>query len=429
MEALTLADVWDLAPCAGPPPRKDGMVKSPFRSEERTGSFSVTLGQTRFVDFGDPTCKGGVWQFVAFCHPDWPKREIARVLVERAGLEWSEGGREMSAKERKEWRARQEAEKTEARERIYRNRRKEEAPPGAVRPEAVREWPGAVRERFEEGLSHLWAHPEKMARQAKKREWPLEWVEWLVGAGQMSFPLQSGFDGGEENARRMVAFPVQFPRMVGGRLDLVTVGYHQKTFWPARGEFPERKGWEFCPNYPRKAWSRFQNAMRDHSGKLGLEEPGTPVIRPYPFLLGNPSVMELLILTEGQWDAAAIYGAMGAFVDVWDTPVVVAGVRGASGDGPMFAALEPWIKRSRPQVWVLADNDRAGARWYRPKTEPGKIPPLTMVDRLRAISSGVKVSLLKRARGGKDFDDYYRAKRPQPEQILQWIKKLELLTR
>jgi hypothetical protein len=426
LASLTLADVWELAPMAGPAPLKDGVVKSPFRPGERTGSFSVTLGMTRFVDFGDRQTKGGVWQFVKFARPDWEKRDIAKYLVEAAGLEWRDkAGAPMGAADRVALRQKRQAEAAEARERVYRDRRREAvAVPEAV--EAVA-WPRFVAERYGEGNAHFWAHPPKMEALAAKRGWPVEWVHYLVEAGLLSYPLESGLDEGGTKSRRHVAFRVDFPAVEAGRLELVPVGYHQKTFWPATEARPERRGWEFVPHVPRNAWSGFQRQLVELGRSRGVEGPGSPVIRPFPFLLGNPSHMELLIITEGQWDAASICGAMGGFWDTFNLPIVVAGVRGVSGDGRLFESLGPWLRKSKPKIWVLADNDRAARRWYVPREEPGKIPGVTMVERLRGLGASVKVSLLKDGRGGKDFNDYYKERRPGTGDVLRWMEKLGVL--
>lgn len=423
---LNLADVWDLAPHAGPPPTKDGAgIKSPFR-EERTGSFSVGKNLKRFVDFGQPELKGGVWQFVQFCFPDLDRKGVAKILVERAGLEWDEvvSRKAPTPKELAAWRAKRRQEAAAAREKAYRDRKIETAVT-PVPEKQVEPWPSFVQDRFSEGVEFFKKNPKTLERLAKWRGWPIEWLQAAIKKKLVAYPWEPNFDGGEKYARRGVAFPVIWPQLKNGNCSLVETGYHQRTYFPPWNGKPERRGWVFVPN-SRGGRSDFAKKIEAVARNRGIGK-GETMVAPAPFLLGDLASMKLLVVTEGQWDAIALWGAIGGFSEDFSFPIAVCGVRGVSGDAVFLSAIGPWIRRQKPIVWVLADNDRAGKRWYRPTGEPGKLPPVSLVEKLRSLAPKVKVSILRDEAGGKDFDDYYRERKPSKDAVLNWMHKLEVL--
>lgn len=185
-----------------------------------------------------------------------------------------------------------------------------------------------------------------------------------------------------------------------GNLTFEAVGYHQRWYHAATG----RKMWSYKPK--------------------GVEA--------YPFFLGWRAEPDVVILTEGQWDAATVWGALGGWSDGYGAMdarrVAVAGLRGASGIEPALAALGPWLRRFRPRVMLLADADEAGTRWRSPVWKDRRKPrPVSLVERVAALvdPAPVRVAWLRdKARAGKDFNDWWRERRTSPGALMQWIERM-----
>jgi len=403
LQRLTLADVWDLAPVPSAPPTRDGLVCSPFR-EERTPSYSISRGLTRGKDFGSGEDAHGVWTFVKLCRPDWSKKEIANLLVERAGLQWPErsGGRPDLAKlkdERKERERRAAERMRRERERLL-----------SVEPLThFRPWSDAVRAAFNDRRPD----PAQIERLAERRGWPVEWPEALASFGMLAFPELPW------KAARYSALVVAAP---GG----VEVGYKQRVWGGADG--PD---WIYVPHVPREPRTPLQLAMADEALRLGIEH-GQPMVPPLPFVLGAPDDARVWALCEGEWDAISLYGALGGFEDSPGfPPVAVFGIRGAaSGQDAFLRAWVTLLRQVRPHVWLIADNDRAGASWggtVAAPAEPSGVPaPPTFAERIRHLlgaGPGVKISRVTTP-GCKDFNDVWKAVRPTQAQLVQSIQKL-----
>jgi len=141
----------------------------------------------------------------------------------------------------------------------------------------------------------------------------------------------------------------------------------------------------------------------------------------------------LVIITEGQWDALTVYGALGGLNIDGDgvEGVLCMGVRGIKGTAALLAAWGPWLRAVRPVVWLLPDNDTAktGAAWYPPgravERVAGKVyfsEQLTWAGARRVVVTPLRVGA-----GGKDFNDYFREAKPSLSAMWEWMGQLKLL--
>jgi len=388
MQALRLADVWELAPDGSEPPRRDGLRKSPFR-EDAKPSFSVFADGTRFKDQSTADA-GGVWVFVRLAKPEWSKADIARYLVERAGLEWEDAGQKTPEK-KSVWKRREEdrQHRRMAKEKQFRERKRFS---GWQAPE-VPAWPDCVRRRWEAGLQDLGSRPEQLAR---KRGWPIEWMDVLEGA-VLRWPALPWSE------KRFAAFLVQLP-------DGTPVGYHQQTWTQRAG-----KGWLFVPYVPSRPSGVFTRQLQAASVS----------IPPLPFVIGSPSA-SLWIIAEGQWDAITIYGALGGFEDAWDMDIAVFGLRGAeAGPSSFLAYYGERLRRQRPHVWLMPDNDEAGRRWDASEGETrGNVRPVSFVEEIQAATRRPRVPVTRvKPEYGKDFNDYWRAALPSRQRMMTTLER------
>lgn len=416
MERLTLADVWELAPDGSPAPERDGVRKSPFRDDAHP-SFSISDNLTAWKDFATGEKRQGVWNFVQASRPEWSKSQIAKYLIAAAGLEDQKRERKRSSsaatlrKEKAEQRR-------ELEEKIRRQRRERlqvtEGP-------ALMAWPECVE--------HHWAKGEpsqsQMTNLAERRGWPVEWVHALVDANQLRWPTLPW------NSKRFPAFIVA----LWSEKRLAPHGYHQR-IWTSDGG-PD---WLFVPYRPKQATTPLLKAIDAWTnGTAGS------VVTPLPFVVGNPSTAKLWIIAEGQWDAVTLYGAIGGFEDAFEMPICVFGIRGAgSGIQAFFAYYAALIRKTRPQFWLFPDNDPASYEWEyryhaagaRERAErAGKylkvseLPMPTFTERLRAlVGEATKIPVTRIPRSiGKDFNDYWKAKRPTRDQILRQVEALGVL--
>lgn len=472
-DRLTLADVWDLGPChdQDPCPVRTARVRSPLRPD-RKPSFSVFSQCRAFDDKSREGVKGGVWEFIRFARPELDEAGIARLLVERAGLHWpdrtlylpeqrraplpndgaqkpADGASEPAqsdvppapappptpdaaaqARLLKEERLASARRAREQAEREERRRREVRGGPG-VPAGPPRPWPQFVAERWAEG-----AAPEILDRYlpklAAKRGWPVEWGEMIGALGVIGFPVETRYDVLGAAAKRFVAFRVEVPSMRRpGEAVLGPVGYHQKFFNVTTME----SGWKFVPSMPRKRrewWSHFEEACAAEHEARGLE-PEAAMVPPLPFVVGQVVRPRLLVILEGQWDALTMYGALGnldpdgglALPDV-----AVMGVRGAKGTAVLLAHWGAWLRAVRPVVWLLPDADEAAKLWVPPARALERRPGVAYFSEQLSWAGAARVvatPLRPTAGVGKDFNDYYRAARPQPQAMWQWMETLKLL--
>lgn len=390
-EAFGVLDCWrDLI---GGEPKRLGGCRSPFR-EDRNPSFSVFRHRSGVLLCKDHSTDEifGAWEFVKRARPEWDSGQITDYFFEKSGVPRPKK-RELTPAEKRASRKDREREAAEARQRVYREREKA--------AEALREVDGSVRwsegERsaWNEGVETLGEDPKRRAALAEARGWPVEWVDALAEAGHVGVPM-------DWTGRRNVAFVVERPVMDrSGSLTFEQAGYHQR-WYDARSE---RKMWSYRPK--------------------GLEA--------YPFVLGwRVAGPEVCILTEGQWDACTLWGALGGWDD-YPGPldgrrVTVAGLRGASGIEPALAALGPWLRRHRPHVVLLADADKAGARW-RTVLKPGKerFAHVSLAERVARLvePSTVRLAYLRDKAGhGKDFNDWWKDRRACAHDVAAWLERM-----
>jgi len=121
----------------------------------------------------------------------------------------------------------------------------------------------------------------------------------------------------------------------------------------------------------------------------------------------------------------------------------VVGVRGASGVDTLLAYFGSWLERERPAVLVLADNDQAGRKWDTAEPMDATVPgsPLlpTFAEKLlrRPGQLASEPEWVPRARRvevrrvakihGKDFNDYWKARKPSPAAMMKWLREMDYL--
>lgn len=448
-QRLTLAEVWDLAPHGAnshPPANGHGVVRSPLR-EDRTPSFSIFEGGKAFDDKGRTGVKGGVWEFVEFCCPQMESKEVARLLVERAGLRWpakedfsaqaageaSEGDGAKAKRLREERLARKRAE--EAQQDHAEQKRRAERDGTSRHAAALPAWPDCVAARWAEGAAYRDADPVMAARLCTRRGWPAAWADMLGELDVLAFPYEPWCEPGVGRAKRMVAFKVEAPRVARGEAELVTVGYHQKFF----NVHADRSGWRFLPTSkrserPEASWSSYERAVIAAADARGAEA-GKAMVPPLPFVAGCLVRPRLVVILEGQWDALTMLGALGGLSMDVQGPADIAyfGIRGVNGTQAFVDYWGGWIREVRPLVWLLPDNDGAktGGQWFPPaRVAERKQGVVYLSERLSFMgASRVVVTPLRTdaGTGGKDFNDYFKAAQPDVAAMWRWMETLKLV--
>jgi hypothetical protein len=415
LERLTVFDLWSEAPFAGVVPARDGVYLDPFKqSVKNTPSFSISKDGKRWKDFADNRPASGVLGFAERCHPDLGKLELYRHLVGKAGLEWKESKAmpKKSAKEQREERLQAQRDTEAAMDsRAKQDQRARELPGRAA---AVAVAPEFIMARYVEGKAYFEdeAHCQRLA---DKRGWPLDWVTGFVSAGYISCPLLPWAK--EKRQARGLAFPMACPGRGYDSFDFV--GYHQLyTNWQEK-----RKAYVYLPYVPRgEAKNDFQRELRALADERGLL-PGDK-IAPLPMVLGDAESAQVAVIVEGQWDALTLWGALDGLAGQADD-VIVFGIRGAQGLGAFLDHWGAWFKSAQPRVWLMPDNDKAGAVWY-DRERLARQRDITFEERL--VHAGLHVARTLVPRNvGKDFNDLYKAKQPSAEALRTWIRRLELL--
>lgn len=369
-DTLTLADVWDMAPNPNgtPCPMRDGVVKSPFRIDQKGQSFSISKGIKVFKDHADESHKGGVWAFVALCRPEWGKREIARCLIERAGGD--PDAKDPNAKRQTfaEWKAKKEKATEDARTKWER----QQLTLDPIKEDHLQAAPQPVARRYELSLERA-ADAKWQAELGAERGWPIEWVAALVELGRMGCgpKLQPEFS--------------------------VEKYCHKKGVWGLcgiHGRWFNAEG--------RKMWSYRPMMKYDKAETVAL-----------PFVLGRVDA-PVWVIAEGQWDAATIYGMIGGFSEYPALQCAVFGIRGASGINVFMSHYQQMIRRIKPVIVLMPDADKAAKGWTEDHREhAGALPTWSFARRLREIFK-IEVKWMK-CTAHKDINDWWAAGTLTPE--------------
>ncbi len=420
------------------------MCSSPFRDDGKRESFSVFEDGKAWKDHGGGGAKGDVWLFVKRCWPNEDDKTTARRMIEISGITPTPrppagapvavavGAVDPRLAAAAKALAKKDLVK-EQEERVY-DARERDLRPRVARPAVV--WPPCVAERFNEGVTFLRGEPKRIEKLAVERGWPVEWAAELVERELVSYAWEPRAVPGQKFASRQKAFVVQTPRVVDeGGWQLEAVGFHQRWFAPARNGEEAQKGWRYVPARPdektREWWTPFQHALAEVAEARMGDKAGA-LVPALPFVLGDLRRPKLIVLLEGQWDAITFFGACGYFHDT--TPaegVAVFGIRGAQGADVFLAHWRAWLLEAKPRVWVIADNDAAGGAWREaPAAEAGLPRPPSLAEKLAAAECrSVVVSWLKPGAWGKDFNDYYRARRVAgadvgPDKMRAWMHRV-----
>lgn len=376
--------------------KEGGGQRSPFRNDKKAGSFLISKDRPWFEDFACSEHRGGHIKFVELSRPGWPKKECIEFIIRAAGMEpirQSAGAVKEMMKEKRQdaFRAAQ---------------KKMAALPKLSVPE-----PGPMSERIRRAWNDGQAAIiDQMDRLAESRGWPVEVMRSLVGANKTSY-ARLPWSNGKDNKRGW-AFLVEKPVFRGNECGLVPVGYHVRyEVWQDKQLV--RKPYVYVPYVPDpkrpdgtpKRLSDFQQFLL----KLNT------VIPAYPFVLGSLVDPRLVIITEGQYDAVSLSLAFG-WKAVPPPGVVVMGLRGVQSCDPLLAAYGGWLRRHKPFVWVIGDNDEAGRNLATRKNFDRIDSDPSFIDRLRAQGCTVAGRFYE-IDGCKDFNDIWRAHRPSLEQM------------
>jgi len=175
-------------------------------------------------------------------------------------------------------------------------------------------------------------------------------------------------------------------------------------------QYPQRSGWMeigfHMRHEPRRAGDR---AMWTYQ-PAGVGLPSVPLV------LGNFQESRLIVVTEGEWDAAT-FAAVAGWLDTdnsWPDAVAVIGVRGATGWRTFMEHWRPfWPKR--PRFLLIPDNDEAGRKWG-----------ADFAGALDRIS--VSVDLMAPKPGGpKDFNDLHRQQPFSPKGVYDLFERCNLV--
>lgn len=376
---VSIADVWDMAPNPNGSvcPRGDGVVKSPFRVDNKGASFSVTKGGMAFKDHAEPDCKGAAWQFIKLCNPEWTKREIARAMIERAGGDPDQkdpNGERPKKQTKTEWKAAKE----QAKELAVARWEREQCKLMVIDDKLLMPAPQPVARRYEKGLERA-AAGDFIEGLAAERVWPVDWAACLVEMGRLAAA----------------------PR--GGAMFAVEAYCHKKQDWQIVG-IHER----WIAEDGGKMWSYRPNAKWDKRETCAL-----------PFVLGNP-VSSVWIVAEGQWDAATIYGMLGGFDEFPAIEAFVVGIRGASGVNVFLSHYAKLLRSVRPAVVLFPDADGAAKGWTEDaRKHAGALPSWSFARKLREIFN-LDVAWLK-CPAHKDINDWWRYGSLTAEQLVSAI--------
>lgn len=388
---------------------KMGVQKSPFREDKKGESFSVFAKGFRYKDQARDEIKGGSWEMVKLCAAECGRsmsgKEIRDLLVELNGETPEKLTRGQVRREVKEKRGQLYKDAAAAREEL----------PELGRPEPP-EWSDEVRTRWEEGLTAIEPNLNKLG---ESRGWcfDFEVMRWLAEQNKTSAPLLPWSD--EKGNKRCWAWLVEKPvarRGSGGAaLDLVPVGYHARfRIFQKDGA---KKSWIYVPYIPvstrpdgsKKQLTDFQRLLQEQAVNIPA----------YPFVLGDLSGAKLVVILEGQFDAVTFALAFGWLQHGFPAGVAVFGLRGVQSQAAMLSAYGLWLRRHKPFVWIIGDNDEAGRNIDKrdPSNQIKREP--TFVDRLRAQGCTVRAELINHSRC-KDFNDVWQVADISPGDMQAW---------
>ena len=380
---------------------KVGAQKSPFREDKRP-SFSVYEkgGRQYYKDHAKDT-GGSAFDFIREANPAWSPAECWNFLFEEAGIANLDAENQNPRKKLSHAGYLAKLDREKEREEAKKLHQITEYTPADL-------WPARVAERYLAGPDRMEVNgPHDAGRTvASERGWPFNWVDDLATRLLISNPRLPW--AREDSTERGIAFRVDEPIQEGDRWSYQPVGYHQRWFDTRHGPV-----WTYVPHKPNKPRSEFQKSLNE----LGRTIPALP------FVVGPLADASLAIVTEGQWDAATVYYAMGG-----ETNAVVFGMRGAASVEVFLSAYKAWIKERAPTVLVIADNDATGRRWIAPEGKPNHHRNPTFCERLKAAgASKVIGTCVAEGDYGKDFNDLYRSKRPNPAEMTDWLDSLEVI--
>ncbi|VGO17594.1 hypothetical protein PDESU_06192 [Pontiella desulfatans] len=383
--------------------REGAGQKNPFRQDRKAGSFSVQ--RDYFKDHAHEDHKGGHIAFVQLARPGWSKKECIEFIIRTAGME-----------PEKQSAGRVKAVVQQKRHKLYRaQREKAEQLPSLCMTEPG-PWSVPVRERWTDGHEHLLAVADKLA---ESRGWKTNVLWKLAGLGKTSLPLLPWSDakGNKRGWGWLVEKPVMNPRSAGRALELVPVGYHTRyKVFPK--DAPPEKRWVYTPYVPAttnpqtgqpKRLSDFQQHLLAMKGKLPA----------YPFVLGNLDNPRLVVVLEGQFDAASFALAFGWLEHGFPPGVSVVGLRGVQSQSVFLSAYGMWLRKNKPFVWIIGDNDDAGRLLDKRDASNAIDVEPTFLDRLRAQGCTVRAELIG-YEGAKDFNDVWRMAPPSVSTMNKW---------
>jgi len=231
-----------------------------------------------------------------------------------------------------------------------------------VRHPAPAPW-SSVESVWEEGRLWLAGNQETKERMASWRGWPVSWIDALIEAGHLSCPVHEGGRG--------TAFRVLRP---AGE-EAVPVGFHFRK---------KDGGWRFVPKG----------------------------IKAHPFILGSLHSPHLII-TEGQWDAITLAGSAGWLDrhEAWPENVAVVGIRGANGTSAFMEAVASVIPKTKPEVFIIRDGDKAGDKW---RTD--------FAPQVKELAGSVRLFRLAEA---KDLNDSHRNQPITSEEVMAILGEIK----
>ena len=417
LDRLKVVDLWERFDPSSCPHRSEGVFSSPWPGEhqhsDRNHSFSILPGGQSWKNHASGEA-GSIWKFAQKCWPSMPKGDMAKYLIELAGLDPgpSAGPSRLTPKQINR---RQRTIRESAKKRFYEERQNALTPP-AFPDSIVPPWPDFIRERFEDGAAFLEGSEKRVKSTADDRGWNPQWVAALVDQGLFACPWFPWSQPGRKWAGRGKAFLVQCPKQVAGdpgNLNLHPVGYHQR-FWRKQ---TNSKSWMYVPSIPRSNKLRlpFVHQLAEH----GQSIPGLP------FVLGDLDHPDLIVISEGQWDAITFFGACGWLDSDTAFPGGVAcfGLRGVQGSELFLKWYGAWIAAIKPCAIVLADNDAPGRQLFEPKPNSNGPSAPTFCKRLKAFGCSRVVSYFPKIEGVKDFNDLFKLKKFTPANMEKFIQK------
>jgi hypothetical protein len=447
LERLTIQDVWRRVGLPDSPRDGNVVVKSPFRDDRKGKAFSIFKRGVLAKDQGT----GEVFSIFKFAEKasglagkelvdrlcEWANvtrtvhvrqqlRDVCAAVAEGKVVELSPELRKLSRRLERQNQIRT------AEARLYQQLDDMRNPKVTVRD--LHPWSEVVRGRYLEGWREMKGDGKRIDDWSKDRGWPVEWVSWLLDRGLIAMPWVPWTVPGAKYAQRGKAFAVDCPVLddQGAFIELRRIGYHQRYFilgdkladgTRAQGE----KQWTYVPYMPEEEKQKTEFQRQMVSVELGRGgEIGVSRVAGVPFAFGDFMAPRFVCVTEGQWDAVTFAGACGWLaMDPSEWGAAVMGVRGNEGADTMIAYWGKWFALHKPSVLVLADNDAAGRKWDQAEArEPGQPVPPTLAEKLKA--AGARRVYVSRIRPelGKDFNDYWKARRPSVVRMSDWLQQL-----